>query len=119
MGAFLCVEGRTLVGRSSSCYSGVSSSVAGKKAEAASICTSYEEDGIRGWRTFTTEEAKEFREQYSSTIVSLSEMLRKMDWMLSINMIVAIYAMIVNLPFVFIIIKFSVQGLRWNMPCAW
>lgn len=48
-----------------------------KKAEAASICTSYEEDGIRGWRTFTTEEAKEFREQYSSTIVSLSEMLRK------------------------------------------
>lgn len=69
-----------------------------KKAEAASICTSYEEDGIRGWRTFTTEEAKEFREQYSSTIVSLSEMLRKMDWMLSINMIVAIYAMIVNLP---------------------
>lgn len=46
-----------------------------KKAEAISVCEAYEEDGISGWRTFTTEEAKEFRDQYDDTIYSLSEML--------------------------------------------
>lgn len=45
-----------------------------KKAEAISVCEAYEEDGISGWRTFTTEEAKEFRDQYDDTIYSLSEM---------------------------------------------
>lgn len=46
-----------------------------KKAEAISVCEAYEEDGISGWRTFTTEEAKEFRDQYDDTIVALSDML--------------------------------------------
>lgn len=46
-----------------------------KKAEAISVCEAYEEDGISGWRTFTTDEAKEFRDQYDDTIYSLSEML--------------------------------------------
>ena len=45
-----------------------------KKAEAIPVCEAYEEDGISGWRTFTTEEAKEFRDQYDDTIYSLSEM---------------------------------------------
>lgn len=48
-----------------------------KKAEAISVCEAYEEDGISGWRTFTTEEAKEFRDQYDDTIVALSDMLSK------------------------------------------
>lgn len=48
-----------------------------KKAEAISVCEAYEEDGITGWRTFTTEEAKEFRDQYDDTILTLSEMLRE------------------------------------------
>lgn len=42
---------------------------------AISVCEAYEEDGISGWRTFTTEEAKEFRDQYDDTIVALSDML--------------------------------------------
>lgn len=46
-----------------------------KKAEAISVCEAYEEDGISGWRTFTTDEAKEFRDQYDDTIVALSDML--------------------------------------------
>lgn len=46
-----------------------------KKAEAISVCEAYEEDGISGWRTFTTDEAKEFRDQYDDTIVALSNML--------------------------------------------
>lgn len=46
-----------------------------KKAEAIPVCEAYEEDGISGWRTFTTEEAKEFRDQYDDTIVELSDML--------------------------------------------
>lgn len=46
-----------------------------KKAEAISVSEAYEEDGISGWRTFTTEEAKEFRDQYDDTIVELSDML--------------------------------------------
>lgn len=46
-----------------------------KKAEAISVCEAYEEDGISGWRTFTTEEAKEFRDQYDDMIVALSDML--------------------------------------------
>ena len=46
-----------------------------KKAEAISVCEAYEEDGISGWRTFTTEEAKEFRDRYDDTIVALSDML--------------------------------------------
>lgn len=46
-----------------------------KKAEAISVCEAYEEDGISGWRTFTTEEAKEFRDQYDDSIVALSDML--------------------------------------------
>lgn len=48
-----------------------------KKAEAMSVCEAYEEDGIKGWRTFTTKEAKEFRDQYDDTILTLSEMLRE------------------------------------------
>ncbi len=43
--------------------------------EALPICESYEVDGITNWRIFTLEEAKEFRDQYSSTIVELSEFL--------------------------------------------
>lgn len=46
-----------------------------KKAEAISVCEAYEVDGITGWRTFTTEEAKEFRDQYDDTIITLSDML--------------------------------------------
>lgn len=46
-----------------------------KKAEAIQICETYEVDGITGWRTFTTEEAKEFRDQYDDTILTLSDML--------------------------------------------
>lgn len=48
-----------------------------KKDEAISVCEAYEEDGIKGWRPFTMEEAKEFRDQYDDTIITLSEMLRK------------------------------------------
>ena len=46
-----------------------------KKAEAIQVCEAYEVDGITGWRTFTTEEAKEFRDQYDDTILTLSDML--------------------------------------------
>lgn len=46
-----------------------------KKAEAVQICETYEEDGITGWRTFSKEEAEEFRDQYDDTIVTLSDML--------------------------------------------
>lgn len=46
-----------------------------KKAEAIQTCETYEVDGITGWRTFTTEEAKEFRDQYDDTILTLSDML--------------------------------------------
>lgn len=48
-----------------------------KKAEAVSVCEAYEVDGISGWRTFTTEEAKAFRDQYDDTIETLSKMLRE------------------------------------------
>ena len=46
-----------------------------KRAEAIQVCEAYEVDGITGWRTFTTEEAKEFRDQYDDTILTLSDML--------------------------------------------
>lgn len=46
-----------------------------KKAEAIQVCEAYEVDGITGWRTFTTEEAKEFRDQYDDTLITLSNML--------------------------------------------
>ncbi len=46
-----------------------------KKAEAIQVCEAYEVDGITGWRTFTTEEAKEFRDQYDDTLITLSDML--------------------------------------------
>ncbi|HJH65938.1 MAG TPA: FimB/Mfa2 family fimbrial subunit [Bacteroides mediterraneensis] len=48
-----------------------------KKAEAVSVCTAYEVDGISGWRTLTTEEAEEFREQYASTLEELNEILQE------------------------------------------
>ncbi|WP_299170909.1 hypothetical protein [uncultured Bacteroides sp.] len=48
-----------------------------KKAEALSVCEAYEVDGISGWRTLTTEEAEEFREQYASTLEELNEILQE------------------------------------------
>lgn len=48
-----------------------------KKAEARSVCEAYEVDGITGWRTFTTDEAKEFRDQYAGTMEELNEILQE------------------------------------------
>ena len=45
-----------------------------KKAEAISVCED-REDGDIGLENFTTDEAKEFRDQYDDTIVALSDML--------------------------------------------
>ena len=44
-------------------------------ADASGICEAYEEDGIGDWRVFTLDEAEEFRDQYSSTILELSGFL--------------------------------------------
>lgn len=43
--------------------------------DARSICGSYEEDGIGGWRPFTLDEAEAFRDQYSATLLELSDFL--------------------------------------------
>ena len=43
--------------------------------EARSVCEAYEVDDMPGWRVLTLEEAKEFRDQYSGTILDLSAFL--------------------------------------------
>ncbi|WP_300726451.1 FimB/Mfa2 family fimbrial subunit [uncultured Bacteroides sp.] len=46
-----------------------------KASEALATLADYAPDDISGWRTFTTEEAKEFRNQFYDTLESLNEFL--------------------------------------------
>ena len=44
-------------------------------SECESTLTDYEIEGISGWRVFTSDEAKRFRDQYKSNISRLNEYL--------------------------------------------